>query len=140
MQKTMAIGNIGNALELRQTSGGSVLNFSIAVNEKFKKKTGEQVERTEWINCTCFGKSAELINQYCQKGSKLYIEGKMQTDSYEKDGQKHYSTKVIVNQFQFLDSKQQQNGYGQGQQQTPQHDSGFGEAPAGFDNQQQGEW
>lgn len=115
MQKFMAIGNLGREPETRYTQGGSpVTSFSIATSEKWKdKQTGEQKEKTEWHNCVAFGRLAEIVAQYVRKGSKVYIEGKLQTDSYEKDGIKRYSTKVNVRELQMLDGKggqQEQQG------------------------------
>lgn len=115
MQKFMAIGNLGRDPETRYTQGGSpVTSFSIATSERWKdKQTGEQKERTEWHNCVAFGRLAEIVAQYVRKGSKVYIEGKLQTDSYEKDGIKRYSTKVNVRELQMLDGKggqQEQQG------------------------------
>lgn len=100
IQKLVAIGNLGKDPET--FNGGA--SFSIAVTEKWKKD-GQQQERTEWINCTAFGRLGEVCAQYLTKGSKVYIEGKLNTDQFEKDGQKHYRTKVIVREMQMLDSR-----------------------------------
>ena len=102
IQKLIAIGNLGKDPET--FNGGS--RFSIAVSEKWKdKNSGEQREATEWINCVAFGKTGEIAAQYLHKGSKVYIEGKLKTDSYEKEGVKHWSTSVVVRELQFLDSR-----------------------------------
>lgn len=107
IQKLIAIGNLGQDPEVRHLpSGSTVANFSVAVTEKWKdRNSGQQQERTEWLNCAAFGKLGEIAGQYLRKGSKVYIEGKLQTDDFEKEGQKHYRTKINVRELQFLDSR-----------------------------------
>lgn len=102
MNKVMLIGNISNDLEIKKTqTGKSLLAFSIAVNEgSGEKKT------TDFIKCRAWEKTADLIAQYCRKGSKIYVEGKYKTESYEKNGQKVYSDYVLVSSIEFLDSKE----------------------------------
>ena len=106
VNKVIAIGNLGKDPETRYVpSGAAVTNFSIAVSETWKdKQTGEQKERTEWINVEVWGKAAEACAKYLQKGSQCYVEGKMQTDKWEKDGVTRYSTKVRADTVQFLSS------------------------------------
>lgn len=103
----VALGNMGADPDVKYSASGvAVANFSIAVSESWKdKQTGEAKEKTTWINCVCFARLAEVVSEYCRKGSKVYIEGKLQTDTYEKDGVKQYSTKVNVRELQMLDSK-----------------------------------
>ncbi len=134
VNKATIIGNIGQDIELKKTQGGvSFINFSVATTEKFKDKQGQQQEQTEWHNISAWNRQAEVIAQYCQKGSSIYIEGKLKTESYEKDGQKKYSTKIIVREFQFIGSKQggQQQQQSQQPQQQPQQQQQFGSS--GFD-------
>lgn len=89
------------------------VELTIATSEKYKKKaTGEVVEKTEWHRCVAFGKPAEIIEQYMDKGMKVLIEGKLTYSNYEKEGQKHYVTNIVVHDFMFLSSK----GEGSGQQ------------------------
>lgn len=89
-------------------NGNAVLNFSLAVNEQWRDKTtGEKKEKVEFVRVTAYGKQAEVLAEYTDKGSTLYIEGKMQTRKWEKDGVTRYTTEVIVNEFQFLDKKPQ---------------------------------
>lgn len=113
LNKVIAIGNLGADPELKYIpSGAAVVNFSIAASEQWKdKSTGQPQERTEWIRCEAWGKLAEVISQYLQKGSQLYLEGKMVTDRFEKDGQTHFSTKVRIDNVLFL-------GGGSGQPQS----------------------
>lgn len=112
MQKFQAIGNLGRDPETRYSqSGAAITNFSIAVTEKwFDKNTNQKQERTEWINCVSFGKQAETLGKYLAKGSKIYIEGKLETSKYEKEGQTRYSTKVKIREFEFLSQKQEAQG------------------------------
>ena len=104
VNKVIAIGNLGKDPETRYVpSGAAVTNFSIAVSESWKdKQTGEEKERTEWINVEVWGKAAEACAKYLQKGSQCYVEGKMQTDKWEKDGVTRYTTKVRADSVQFL--------------------------------------
>lgn len=124
VNKVIIIGNVGNDPEIRQLDGGkSVASFSIATSEQWKdKNTGEKREDTQWHNISAFGRLAEIIGQYVKKGSKIYVEGKLKTDKYEKEGQTHYSTKIIANQMQMLDSREQsaprQSAQQQGQPQA----------------------
>jgi single-strand DNA-binding protein len=106
INKVIAIGNLGKDPETKYLpSGAAVCNFSIAVSENWKdKQTGEQKERTEWINVEVWGNSAEACQKYLNKGSQCYIEGKLQTDMWEKDGEKKYRTKVRADSVQFLGS------------------------------------
>jgi single-strand DNA-binding protein len=119
VNKAIILGRLGRDPEIRHTTNGnSVCNFSIATSETWKdKNTGEKRERTEWHNCVSFGKQGEIIAQYVKKGDQIYIEGKIQTDEYEKDGQKHYSTKINVSSFSFIGSNSNNNdnsgGYNQ---------------------------
>lgn len=101
------IGNLGADPELSYLSSGTaVLNISLACNEKYKDKTGEMKESTEWVRCVLFDKRAETLAQYCRKGSKLFVEGKLRTRKWQdKEGNDKYSTEIVVSGFQFLDSK-----------------------------------
>lgn len=107
LNKFMAIGNLAREIELKYTPNGSaVANFAIAMNEKYKDKSGQMQEKVEFINVVIWGKQAENCNQYLSKGSKVFIEGKVSTRSWDdKDGKKRYTTEIIANNIQFLDSK-----------------------------------
>lgn len=107
MQKFIAIGNLGKDPEIRfLPSGQSVVNFSIATSRRWKDKdSGEKKEETEWHNCEAWGKLAEIIGEYLKKGSKIYVEGRLKTTMYEKDGHKFYPVKIIVEEMEMLDSK-----------------------------------
>jgi len=118
LNKVQIIGNLGKDPEIRYTqSGGAVANFSVAVTEKWKDKQGNLLEKTEWVNVTLWEKLAELAQSYLKKGSSVYIEGKLQTSSWDDQtsGQKRYKTDVVGHSMQFLDSK----GRSEGQQGKP---------------------
>ena len=106
LNKVMLIGNVGVVPEYRTTATGTaVVSLTLATNEKWTDKQGAKQEKTEWHRVAMFNKLAELANQYVKKGSKIYIEGKITTSTYEKNGEKRYSTEIIANSMQFLDSK-----------------------------------
>ncbi|MDP0562288.1 MAG: single-stranded DNA-binding protein [Candidatus Endonucleobacter sp. (ex Gigantidas childressi)] len=98
VNKVIILGNIGVVSEPRITNDGeSVLNMSVATSEQWKSKEGSQNNKTEWHRITIFGKLAEVAQQYVQKGSKIYLEGKLRTTKYiGNDGAEKYSTSIIV--------------------------------------------
>jgi single-strand DNA-binding protein len=107
INRVILIGNLGRDPEMKYSaSGTAVCSFSVATSEKWKdKNTGEMQEKTEWSNITAFGRLAEICGEYLSKGSLVYLEGKLQTDKYEKDGQTHYSTKIIAREMKMLGGK-----------------------------------
>lgn len=107
VNKVILIGNVGADPELRYTAGGTaVTNFNIATNESWTDSSGERQERTEWHRIVVWGRLAEICNQYLRKGSKVYVEGRLQTRSWEtQDGQKRYTTEVVARDMQMLDSR-----------------------------------
>ena len=135
VNKVILVGNVGNEPECRtMPNGNSVANISVATSESWKdKNTSEQQERTEWHRVVFFNRLAEIVEQYVKKGSKLYIEGRLQTRSWEQDGIKRYTTEIVANEMQMLDSRGSTNQEGFGDQatatQTPQQ-----AAPDNFDN------
>lgn len=134
INKFIGIGTLGRDPETRYlASGGAVTSFSIAVNETWKdKNSGEQQQRTEWIKIVTFNKLAEIAGQYLTKGAKVYVEGSLRTRSYDKDGQKHYTTEIVVNEMQMLDGRGgQQADHSQGFDQPHQgRAGGYAERPA----------
>lgn len=109
--KTILIGNLGNDPELKYTpSGSAVCNLSVATTEVWTKD-GQKQEHTEWTRCQIWGKQAENCNQYLKKGSKVFVEGKPRTRSWddEKTGKKMYSTDIVVSNIQFLNSNKDTN-------------------------------
>lgn len=99
LNKATLIGNVGADPEIKSLqSGDKVANISLATSERWKdKQTGERKEKTEWHRVVIFGKLAEVVEKYVTKGSKLYIEGKIQTRSWEQEGVKKYTTEIILN-------------------------------------------
>ena len=114
INKVILVGRLGKDPEVRYTpSGAAVANFSIATSESWKdKNTGEKVERTEWHRIIAWNKLGEICGQYLSKGRQVYIEGKMQTRSWDdKEGVTRYITEIVANDVQFLGDK---NGGGGG--------------------------
>ena len=104
------LGNVGKDPEIRSTGGGTtVASFSIATS--YKAKDREEV--TSWHNLVAFGRTAEIVRDYVRKGSKLYVEGRLDYQQWEKDGQKHYKTVIVANELVLLD--------GGGKREEPQH-------------------
>lgn len=102
LNKVLLIGRIGQDLELRQSKTGlPFLNFSVATTEKSKEG-----EKTEWHKVVLFGKSAENTAKYCGKGSLIFIEGRLSTSKYEKNGQTFYKTEIIADVIRFLNNRQ----------------------------------
>ena len=118
VNKVILVGNLGKDPEMRTfNNGDSVANFSVATSESWKdKQTGEKKTQTEWHNVSAFRKLAEICEKYLKKGDKVYIEGKLKTDKYEKDGVTKYTTRIIADQMQMLGSKSDE---GQVQSQEP---------------------
>ena len=107
VNKVILIGRLGKDPAVKYTpSGRAVANFSIATNEAWTKE-GEKHEQTDWHNIVLWGKTAEIAGQYLVKGSRVFIDGKLRTRQYDKDGQTHYMTEVIGDRLEFLDSKPQ---------------------------------
>jgi len=119
LNKVMLIGRLGKDAELKFTPAGlAVANFSMATTEEwFDKAANEKKERTEWHRILCFGKLAEICGKYLAKGSQVYVEGKLQTRSWEQDGITKYITEINIHDMQMLDSKPGGSQPDQGQQQ-----------------------
>lgn len=120
VNKVTLIGLVGNDIELRALSNGSsAVNVSLATDESYMdRNTGMKVDQTEWHRISAFGKLAEIIHQYVRKGSRIYIEGKLRTREWEKDGIKRYTTEIIANEMMMLDRAS--DNFGQGQQRAAQ--------------------
>ena len=143
INKVILVGNVGQDPETRyMPNGNAVTNITLATSETWKdKNTGEQQERTEWHRVTFYQRLAEIVAEYVKKGSKLYVEGRLQTRSWEQDGIKRYATDIIANEMQMLDSRGSGGGgnYQPAQQQPAQQSSGGGSqaaapAPADMDS------
>jgi single-strand DNA-binding protein len=113
INKVIIIGRLGNDPEVRYTpSGSAVARFSVATSEEWKDKvSGEKKERTEWHRVTAWGKLGEICGEYLAKGRQVYVEGRLQTSSYDdKDGVKRYSTEIVASDVQFLGSRESSGG------------------------------
>ena len=114
VNKVILIGNLGGDPEVRYTpNGAAVANVSLATNESWTDRSGERQERTEWHRLVLWSKLAEIAGQYLRKGSKVYVEGRLQTRSWDdQSGQKRYTTEVVVNDMQMLDGRGEGGGPG----------------------------
>ncbi len=114
INKVILVGNLGRDPETRYlTSGSPVTNVSIATSKSWKDRdSGEQRERTEWHRIVFFNRLAEIAGEYLKRGSKVYIEGELRTREWERDGQKHYTTEIVANEMQMLDSRGDNMGGG----------------------------
>jgi len=104
VNKVILVGNLGKDPELRYTpSGAAVASFPLATSERFKNRNGEQQERTEWHNIVVWRNLAEICGKYLHKGKQIYIEGRIQTRSYDdRDGNRRYITEIVADQMQML--------------------------------------
>ncbi|HEV3037792.1 MAG TPA: single-stranded DNA-binding protein [Candidatus Angelobacter sp.] len=115
LNKVMLIGNLGKDPEVKFTpSGMAVAKFSLATNERFKDKAGEWQDRTEWHNIVAWQRLAEIVGEYVKKGSKVYIEGRIQTSSWEdkQSGEKKYRTEIVANDLLLLSGRGEGGGGG----------------------------
>ncbi len=143
VNKVILVGNLGKDPELRYTpSGTPVATFSLATSERYKDKSGQQQEKTEWHNIVAWRGLAEICGKFLHKGKQVYIEGKIQTRSYDdKDGNKRYMTEIVADNMQMLgragdeggasQSYGGSQGRGQGQQSPQGQQRGGGRAPSG---------
>lgn len=151
INKVILIGNLGADPEVRYTqSSQAIANLSVATSESWKdKQTGEQREQTEWHRVVCYRRLAEIAGEYLKKGSKVYIEGRLQTRKWQgQDGQDRYTTEIVCNDLQMLDSRggdfgggQQGGGYSQNNQsnQGGSQQGNYGGGQQGGYNQPQGQ-
>lgn len=141
VNKVILVGNVGKDPETRYLpSGGAVTNVALATSETWKdKNTGQAQEKTEWHRIVFFNRLAEIVNEYVRKGSKLYIEGRLQTRSWEQDGITRYATEIVANEMQMLDSRgggggSQDDQFGQNSRQEPQSSYGGPSGSSGGGN------
>ena len=103
VNKVILLGNLGNDPEIRYTQGGmAIATLSVATTSVRKDKDGQQIEKTEWHRVKLFGKLGEIAGEYLKKGRQVYIEGRLEYGSYEKDGVKHYTTDIVANEMQMI--------------------------------------
>jgi single-strand DNA-binding protein len=107
VNKAILVGNLGKDPEVRyMPSGEAVAAVTLATTDKWKDKSGEKQEKTEWHNLTFFGRQAEIAGEYLKKGSQIYVEGRISTEKWQdKEGKDRYTTKIIVQQMQMLGGK-----------------------------------
>lgn len=109
LNRIQLIGRLGRDPELKNTPGGKkVCSFSMAVNRRWKDREGTSQEVTDWFNIEAWERLAEICGEYLKKGSLIFLEGRLQTDSYEENGSTRYFTKVISSQMQMLEPKNAQ--------------------------------
>ncbi|MEX0914996.1 MAG: single-stranded DNA-binding protein [Wenzhouxiangellaceae bacterium] len=141
INKVILIGNLGADPEVRYTPANTaVCNISVATSEQWRdKQTGEPQEKTEWHKVVMFNRLGEIAGEYLKKGSKVYIEGRIQTRKWQgQDGQDRYTTEIVANEMQMLDGRSgaapmDDTGYGSRPQQKPQQQPQQSSAPADDD-------
>lgn len=117
INKVILVGNLGRDPELRTTTSGQpVANFTMATSRKWKNRDGERQEDTEWHTIVCWGRQAEIAGQYLTKGKQIYVEGRIQTRSWDdrQSGEKKYRTEIICDNFQMLGRRDEGGGGGGG--------------------------
>ena len=139
INKVILIGNLGQDPEVRyMPNGGAVCNITVATSETWKdKNTGEQQERTEWHRVVMFRRLAEIAGEYLKKGSKVYLEGKLQTRKWQdQQGQDRYTTEIVADEMQMLDSRGGSAEFSQSRAAAPQGQSQPQSAPvdSGFED------
>lgn len=134
VNKVIIVGNLGQDPDVRyMPNGNAVANFTVATSETWKdKNTGEKKEQTEWHRVTIYRRLAEIAGEYLRKGSKVYLEGRLQTRKWQdQSGQDRYTTEVVANEMQMLDSRGHGGSSGNGfNQSTPVQQNKLGQQPA----------
>ncbi|GAB3229461.1 single-stranded DNA-binding protein [Pseudaeromonas pectinilytica] len=126
VNKVILIGNLGQDPEVRyMPNGKAVANITVATSESWKDQQGQLQERTEWHRCAMYARLAEIAGEYLKKGSKVYLEGRLQTREWQdQQGQKRYTTEIIVNEMQMLDGRNAGGGASMGAPSQPQGQQG----------------
>ncbi|WP_456268302.1 single-stranded DNA-binding protein [Kushneria sp. AK178] len=141
VNKVILIGNLGQDPEVRfLPSGSPVCNLRLATTDSWTdRQSGQRQERTEWHSVVMFNKLAEIAQQYVKKGSRIYVEGRLQTRKWQgQDGQDRYSTEIVANDMQMLDSRSGAQGGDFGGQGAPQGGGSYGQSGGGSRPQQGG--
>jgi single-strand DNA-binding protein len=129
VNKVILVGNLGRDPEVRSLpSGQPVASFSVATSRRFKDRDGQRQEQTEWHNVVCFGKQAEIAAQYLTKGKQIFVEGRIQTRSWDdkNTGEKRYKTEIVCENFQMLSGAGGGGGRGGGAHTDYEPDPSFG--------------
>lgn len=135
VNKVILVGTLGRDPEVRSSQSGTVMaSLSVATSETWKdKQSGERKEQTEWHRVSMFGRTAEIARDYLKKGSKIYLEGRLQTRKWQdKEGKDQYTTEIVSQEFQMLDSKRDDSGQPYTQSSNTQTQSSIA-APAATD-------
>ena len=115
VNKVILVGNLGNNPDVKYTQGGmAITTLSVATTSVRKDRDGNQQEKTEWHRVKLFGKLGEIAGEYLKKGRQVYIEGRLEYGSYEKDGVKHYTTDIVADEMQMIGGGDGQRGGGEG--------------------------
>jgi single-strand DNA-binding protein len=142
VNKVILLGNVGKDPEIRSTPGGVIVaNFSLATSDRFQDAQGNWQDRTEWHNLVTFKRTAEIVRDYVKKGTKLYVEGKLQTRSWDdkESGQKRYKTEIVVFDLSLLSGREDGSGGGSSRSTSSSGSSSgstasFDQRPAGHDD------
>lgn len=141
VNKVILVGNVGSDPEVKYTQGGmAITTLSLATTSVRKDRDGNQQEKTEWHRVKLFGKLGEITGEYVRKGRQIYVEGRIEYGSYEKDGVKHYTTDIIADEMQMMggdsqrDDQEQRRGGGS---QQPARGGGGGGSRGGAPQRQQ---
>jgi single-strand DNA-binding protein len=129
--KVLLMGNLTRDPELRYTpSNTAVAAFGIAVNRRWKNQNGEQQEEVTFVDCEAWGRTGEVINQYFKKGAAIFLEGRLKLDQWQdKEGQKRSKMKVVIENFQFIDTRRGEGGHGGGHPGDPSEEGSMAPAP-----------
>lgn len=139
VNKVILVGNVGKDPELKATAGGmTVANFSLATASSSKTPDGKWEEKTEWHNCVAFQRTAEVVRDYVKKGSQIYVEGRIQTRSWDdkESGQKKYRTEILVNDMQLLGGRGGGGSEGGGAESRPASGGYAKTSTASYDQRQ----
>ena len=136
LNKVMLLGNLGADPELKMTQGGqAILKLRIATTENYLDKNNARQERTEWHSVTMWGKRGEALSRFLQKGERIFVEGRLSTSSYEKEGQKHYRTEIVANNIILAGrgkgGEMSEGGGGGGYERRPSNGGGGGRSGGG---------
>ena len=133
VNKVLLLGNVGKDPEIRSTAGGmTIATFSLATADRQKDQQGNWQDKTDWHNLVAFGRTAEIVRDYVKKGTQLFIEGKIQTRSWDdkESGQKRYRTEILVNEMSLLGGRGEGSSSGGGGGYSRSNTSSFDQRPA----------
>ncbi len=134
VNKVFLLGNVGKDPEIRSTPGGTmVATFGLATSERSKDQQGNWVDRTEWHNVVAFGRTAEIIRDYVKKGSKIFVEGRLQTRNWEDKehpGRKVYRTEIVLNDLSLLSGREEGSSSGYSRPSSSAPAANFDQRPA----------